>query len=335
MTPAGLRLFVPALAALVALAGCGARALPEPPPSTHPIRIQAVEVPIDPDRPGETRIGDFLYAGGLVLKSDDTSLFGGLSDLKVAPNGDMIAETDQGELLRAHIVLDAAGRLRGLDQADLSALVGEDGQPLQNKTEADSEGVAPWPNGDLMVSFERDHRIWLYPAAGGPPQTLPRPPVAMPDNSGMEGLALAPSQGLDAYWVGIEGGSIWLCRLQVDCRQWAGLPSPPLGYRLTALGETPGGDFVVVHHGYNPLTESSRVLVSILALPKDPDGRPKLKAQLKLDPPFAVDNFEGVAAVTSPTGGLRLYLISDDNFSPRQRTLLFAFDLAPTRATAH
>ena len=329
-----MRLLALPLAAL-ALAGCGARALPEPPPGAHPIHIQAVEVPIDPDHPDQTRVGDFLYAGGLVLKADDTSLLGGLSDLKVAPDGDMIAESDEGELLRAHIVLDAAGRLIGVDHADLSPLTGEDGQPLQNKTEADSEGVALWPNGDLMVSFERDHRVWLYPAAGGPPQTLPRPPVAMPDNQGMEGLALAPSQGPDAYWVGIEGGSIWLCRLKAECRQWPGLPSPPLGYRLTAVGETPWGDFVVVHHSYNPFTGSSRVIASILSLPKTPDGRPTLKAQLKLDPPLAVDNFEGVAAVKSPTGGLRLYLISDDNFSPRQRTLLFAFDLAPAPATAH
>ncbi len=322
-------------AAALALAGCGARALPPTPAGVHPIHIQAQQVPIDPAHPDETRVGDFVYAGGLVLKSDDTSLLGGLSDLKIAPDGDMISESDQGDLLRAHIVLDANGRLADLDHARMSALTGEDGQPLQTKTEADSEGVALWPDGDLMVSFERDHRIWLYPAAGGPPQTLPRPPVAMPDNQGMEGLALAPSQAPDAYWVGIEGGSIWLCRLKADCRQWSGLPSPPLGYRLTSLGETPWGDFVVVHHSYNPFDRSSRIIVSVLGLPKTPDGRPTLKAQLKLAPPLSVDNFEGVAAVKSPTGGLRLYLISDDNFSSHQRTLLFAFDLAPAGAAPH
>jgi hypothetical protein len=39
-----------------------------------------------------------------------------------------------------------------------------------------------------------------------------------------------------------------------------------------------------------------------------------------------VDNFEGIAVVPRPTGGIRLYLVSDDNGSAAQRTYLLAFD---------
>jgi hypothetical protein len=42
--------------------------------------------------------------------------------------------------------------------------------------------------------------------------------------------------------------------------------------------------------------------------------------------PATVDNFEGLAAVPRADGGFRFYLLSDDNASATQRTLLLAFD---------
>jgi hypothetical protein len=46
--------------------------------------------------------------------------------------------------------------------------------------------------------------------------------------------------------------------------------------------------------------------------------------ELKL--PGTTDNFEGVAAERRD-GATRLYILSDDNSNPMQRTLLLAFDL--------
>ena len=110
--------------------------------------------------------------------------------------------------------------------------------------------------------------------------------------------------------------------------------APPPGFRLTALGETPGGELVILHHSFNPLSQQSRVLASIVSIPPAPQGSSRLKARLELAPPLTLDNLEGVAATASPHGGLRLYLVSDDNFSDRQRTLLLAFDLSgPGAAT--
>ena len=40
-----------------------------------------------------------------------------------------------------------------------------------------------------------------------------------------------------------------------------------------------------------------------------------------------IDNFEGVAARQMPDGRVRLYVISDDNFSGKQRTLLMIYDV--------
>ena len=49
----------------------------------------------------------------------------------------------------------------------------------------------------------------------------------------------------------------------------------------------------------------------------------------KIEKPATVDNFEGLAALPGKNGVVRFYLISDDNFSSSQRTLLLAFDWKP------
>jgi len=50
--------------------------------------------------------------------------------------------------------------------------------------------------------------------------------------------------------------------------------------------------------------------------------------EFELAPPLNVDNFEGIAAETTKSGSTRLYLISDDNYSAKQRTLLYVFEVS-------
>ena len=47
----------------------------------------------------------------------------------------------------------------------------------------------------------------------------------------------------------------------------------------------------------------------------------------EMDSQMTVDNFEGIAVKEMPDGRTRLFIVSDDNFSPAQRTLLMVFDL--------
>lgn len=42
-----------------------------------------------------------------------------------------------------------------------------------------------------------------------------------------------------------------------------------------------------------------------------------------------IDNFEGIAAKRLPDGAIRLFVVSDDNYSAAQRTLLMIYDLPP------
>ena len=129
----------------------------------------------------------------------------------------------------------------------------------------------------------------------------------------------------DAYWVGVEPGGIWLCRLRTKCDEVAGLPTPPPGYRLSSLTTGPKGELVILHHSYLPAI-GSRIIVTVVA---DPLGAKRTVASVAMTQALSIDNFEGVAVVPRNGGGWRLYLLSDDNFSASQRTLLLAFDWTP------
>jgi hypothetical protein len=307
------------------LQACGARAEPEGAVS-GPIQIESVAVRLNDADPSVTSVGNFAYAGGVAVSSQGSDHFGGLSDLSLTQDGQITAVTDSGDLLTGQLVVDQ-GKLAGIDRASLQTLTGLDGQPLTSKRQGDAEGVVRWPNGDQMVSFERDHRIWLYPAAGGVPEVMPKPDIAMDDNDGMEGLSLAPAQGPDAYWVGVEPGTVWLCRLKAVCAEHPNMPKPPAGYRLSALNEAPNGDLVLLFHRWDRVLKTSHVAVQIVRQPAS--AQPKIVDRLNLSPPLSVDNFEGLWAEGRKGGGLRLYLLTDDNFSKTQRNLFLAFDWTP------
>jgi len=319
-----LRPLTAALAALV-LAACGepTAELPKAPVPAGPgIVVKARAVPLNPGDPTQERLGDLVYAGGVDLTSAQTSRLHGLSDLDVQPDGSLIAVGDQGDLLRAKVVLDAQGRLTGVTDARLTALTGLDGKPLQGKNEADSEGLALLPNGDLLISFERHDRIWLYPANGGPPHAVPSPNVKFPLNEGMEALAPDPLLGPDAYFTGGETtGRTWSCSLATPCAEGPKVPLA-VGFGLVAARRLPQGRTAWLLRAFNPVTRS----VIDLRI-TDQDGR--VVDQQTLRRPLTVDNFEGLAAVPAKDGAIRFYLISDDNFSSSQRTLLLAFDWKP------
>jgi hypothetical protein len=284
----------------------------------HQISIDAMPVALNPQNPAEKAIGDFRYAGGLELTSRQTNQLHGLSDLEVTGKDKLIAVGDQGIFLEARLVFDRADRLVGLTDARLAPLIGEDGTPLSSKTDADAEGVALLPNGDRLVSFERRDRIWLYPAGGGRPRPVPSPQAAFPFNGGMEALAANPEAGADAYIVGAEvSGETWSCRLSAPCVKGAPVDKP-LDFGLAAIKVLPGMRTAYLLRAFDSV-RGQRISLRILR-----SG--KMLARMDMAPPMTLDNFEGLAAVPRGNGVLRLYLLSDDNASARQRTLLLAFD---------
>lgn len=294
---------------------------PAAPVSGGAIGIEASQVPLNPQNPSETAIGDFIHAGGLVLTSRQSDQVHGLSDIEVTGTNRLTAVSDFGVFLDAQLVFDQLDRLVNLADARITLLTGEDGKPLSGKTDADAEGLALLPGGDRLVSFEWRDRIWLYPAGGGPPRPMPMPAVSFPLNNGMEALAADPESGDDAYTVGGETGDTWTCRLNsASCIEGQSVDKPE-EFGLVALKHLPGRQTAYLLRAFDE-ARGNRISLQVFRAGN-------LIARMDLAPPRTVDNYEGLAAVPRTDGSVRFYLISDDNARASQRTLLLAFDWRP------
>jgi hypothetical protein len=303
-------------------AAAAAQSMPAMPAPSGPITVEAVPVPLDPQDPSKTAIGDFSFAGGLALTSQQTDRLHGLSDVFITGTDRLVAVGDIGVLFDARLVLDASERLAGITDAHLVLLTGEDGRPLPGKAEADAEGLAELQSGDRLVSFEGHHRIWLYPASGGVLRQVPSPQVEFPPNYGMEALAADPAAGPDAYVVGSEvTGETWTCRLSATPCVKGPTIEMPFGYGLVAIRRLTGGKTACLLRAWDPL-RGNRITLRIF----QPSG---VVAEMDMARPMTIDNFEGLAAVQRADGSIRFYLLSDDNASASQRTLLLAFDWRP------
>ena len=269
------------------------------------------------------------FAGGIEIVAGAGSPLHSLSDLKLTGDGGFVSVSDVGDLVRAELRLDARGRLIGIDEPRARRLTQTDGTPISDKQEGDSEGLALLPDGELLVSFERDHRIMNYGplAALRSPVEVRKPAFPFPDNDGMEGMAVAPR----GWRVNGESGGVWDCSIAV-CAVVTAPPTPLIpdsDFRITGMDRdpavSPGAGWFVVQRAYAP-PFNARARIRRMAA----DGTlgPVL-VELKL--PGTTDNFEGVAAETrnGPDGQVtRLYILSDDNFNAVQRTLMLAFDVA-------
>jgi hypothetical protein len=281
------------------------------------IDINAVAVPLNPQDLAIAAVGDFRYAGGLILSSSQTTLLHELSDIVITDQNRVVAVGDAGVFLEARLVLDEAGRLVGVADASLTQLLGENGKPLTDSS-ADAEGLALLPSGDRLVSFERRARIWLYPRSGGRPRVVPSPRVPFESNEGMEALTAELGAGDDAYIVGAESsGDTWTCRVTSRCVKGPTLDKPK-EFGLVAMNRLPDGMTAYLLRAYDPVRRS-RISLQIL--------RDKtLVARMDIASPMTVDNFEGMTSLPGAGGKQRFYLISDDNNRASQRTLLLAFD---------
>ncbi|RZJ28614.1 MAG: Tat pathway signal protein [Brevundimonas sp.] len=317
-----------AVAALALLALSACATVTALPPTTAPLpgwtAATAGTRPITLGLPGGARLDDGVrFAGGIEIVLDDASPLHSLSDLKLIDGEQgFVSVSDAGDLVRGRLVLDRRGRLTGVEGLQYRRLTLLDGAPIVDKVDGDAEGLLV-SGGDLFVSFERNHRIWNYGALDAlreRPAEVRHPDADFPLNDGMEGISTGQTGG---WRVTGENGGVWDCR-PAACAvvvPVSAVPATDADFRTTGLDRDPAGP------GYYVLQRLFRAPADVRAHVRHmaPDGTlgPVL-VELKL--PGTTDNFEGLAAVAHD-GGTRLYILSDDNTSKKQRTLLLAFDL--------
>ncbi|XBQ16634.1 MAG: esterase-like activity of phytase family protein [Oceanicaulis sp.] len=323
---------------LAALAAIGAAACGPSTPETAAVTAQPV--PLFPDDPGRVRLGALAYAGGVAL-SAEAEAFGGISAMEIDPETKrLLAVTDQGVFMTARITFED-GAPSGLSDIVFAPMLDPERRALEDR-QADAEGLAPLGEGRYVVSFEREHRLAVYDL--GPdwsavqtaqPSTFPAPPGAdrLRDNAGME--ALAATGG--ALYAGIEDPimdgtphTIWRYDLENAAAppRALSLAAAP-GFGLTAMttdGE--GGLFLVERYWSREIGNRIRI-GRLTAMDLAEAGPAPLQPEIlaELGPDMTVDNFEAIA-LAEIDGEARLFILSDDNFNPDQRTLLLSFTLA-------
>jgi hypothetical protein len=311
-------------AALVA--AMAAAAPPEPRPRdlgarfAAPVTVSAAPLALDLSAPGVRVVGALAVRG-------DHRWFGGLSGLAIGADGeDFVAVGDRGALIAGRI-LRAGGALAGLADVTISPLRDPDGV-ARGFGDDDAEGLARAPDGALLISFEGDApRIWRYAAGDAAARPVALPPALrrLQRNSGLEALAAGPDGAIYAipepsgdlalpfpFWRRAPDGAGW------EAGAWP--RTPP--FLVTGADVGPDGRLYVVERSFTWLGGFSwRLLRADLA--DWPDLRPDALLTVR----GGVDNVESVSLWRDAGGSLRAALLTDDNFSPLQRTVLIELAL--------
>ena len=289
-----------------------------------PFDIRLIEAERGSQSARDQNLKGLRLVGAWQMESDKTN-FGGLSGLDVLPSGTLLAITDRGGF--AWIELDPETGLPNGDGA-MTWMSNSEGDYLMQVSVSDAEGLS-YRDGLALVSYERTHRIEAFAidrcgnsARAARVADLNRlvDGSTLGRNRGAEGLALDG----DSLVVGFEkhrnGGSPYGTLLENGSIDLIGYTTQPSGHLMTAIDKE--GDLTAtVFRAYDPV-RGGRVFLYV----DGPDGR---RAEAYFREPLPVDNFEGVAIGTGPTGQTRIWVISDNNFSRDQRTLLLALDLEP------
>ena len=286
------------------------------------ISIEAELIEAGSKSSASENLSGLSLTGAWHLTSDNDE-FGGLSGVDVMRSGSLLAISDDGKFVWIGIDPET-GAPDGI--GSMAYMRDPDGDIFPRKRDADSEGLV-FHDGIAFVSFEQDHRIAAYDlescgvaAYGAPVVTLDKVVggSVLRNNGGAEALTLVS----DVLRVGFEthqtiGSPIGTVRTDGTLDAFQRTVQPSL-YVLTGL-DASDGLVAQVFRAYDP-ARGARAIVRVY------DGDTKI-AEAQLKQPLPVDNIEAIAIDRREDGGTRLWLLSDDNFSLEQRTLLLALDL--------
>jgi len=304
------------------------------PVAADSLAFRASLLPLEGSDGGVAKAAGFEFRGAIEIASADPD-FGGFSDMVATPDG-LLVVSDLGFWWSIALRRDPAGRLLGIGELAKARIRDEKGDPLDGKVAGDAEALTRLADGSLLVGFEQHHRLRRFAAGdGGPPQGAglpfdqPKEMASLPGNSGIESMAL------------LADGRLLLCAegktdTDADFSAWLGTPGAwhPLtlmrrgSFRPTALARLADGDLLLLERTYRFPAGFVARLSRVRAASLVGGARIEPETLIQLRWPYPIDNFEALATVASPAGGTDIYLLSDDNRNPLQRTILLAFHAA-------
>ncbi|GAB2789873.1 hypothetical protein GCM10027040_15190 [Halomonas shantousis] len=276
------------------------------------------------------------WCGTLSLpgKWHDETPVGGLSALGWDSDESMLyLLSDRGWLHRARPEF-RGGKLVGLEPLKTYALRGADnallGMPNNDAESLILQGADNSVRGDtsLLVGFEQHARLQRFLPDGSSLGEAITPPGlrGVQPNGGLEALARHSREGVIAGLEfppqGMATGSTRLFALDSGA-EWIYPLADAHNSGLTAL-ETLGDDLLALERAYTP-PASLAITLRRVSLEANGDLTVSTLAQLKTGEGWSVDNFEGLTHLD----GNRYLMVSDDNFSLLQKTLLSCFEVMP------
>jgi hypothetical protein len=305
-----------------------------------PVSIDINARPIasfDPRDRSHVRFGSLEWRSGLVLTSAFRG-FGGLSALRLDPKGEkFISLSDKGSWFTGRIVY--SGReMKGLADVEAAPMIGPDDKPITTRGRFDSESLAL--DGTLVyVGLERVNQVLRFDFSKGytrsRSEVVPMPPAVkkLPYNQGLEALVFVP-KGRP-----LAGTLIAMSERGLDPQGnliafLVGGPTPGQfsvrrtnNFDISDAVLLPSGDLLILERKFSLF---SGVGIRIRCIPLKSiapgavvDGPSIFDADLGQE----IDNMEGIDAYVTPEGDTVLTMVSDDNFSLLQRTLLLQFTL--------
>jgi hypothetical protein len=307
---------------------------------TAPVAIEVKARPIpsfDPRDRSHLRFGALEYRSGLVLTSSFAG-FGGLSGIRLDAKGErFIALSDKGSWFTGRILY--SGRaMTGLDEVEAAPMLGADGRPITARGWFDSESIAL--DGSLVyVGLERVNQVLRFDFSEGftraHGEVVPMPAAVkkLPYNKGLEALVFVP-KGLPLAGALIAMSERGLDRDGNLVAFLVGGPSPGQfsirrteDFDISDATLLASGDLLVLERKFSLLTgvgiRIRRIPLAAIAPGALVDGPAIFNADLGQE----VDNMEGIDVHVTADGDTVLTMVSDDNFSPIQRTLLLQFTL--------
>lgn len=304
----------------------------------EPVAITVTAQPVATFKRGDelTQFGPLRFVGGLVLTSPFPG-FGGISAFHLDADGaHFLAVTDAGLFLRGRLVTEG-DRPTGLADVTAAAILDQTGAPLAENNRGDAESLAFGPQ-NVFVGLEDVNEIWSFPGADplgqkGKPIPVPAGVKALRDNLGLESLVYVPSGPLAGALLGIG---------EVGATNGADLPGFIIGgpkpgsftipksgvFSATDAALGPDGELFLLERHYAVSTGVSMRIRRFQLKDVAPGAVLKGDILFTADMGYEIDNMEGLAVTVNAAGETLLTLISDDNFSPIQRTILLRFALA-------
>jgi hypothetical protein len=332
-----------ALAALLLAVSC-ALALSNLPPfgaRAQDETVTAVAIPSFSGVAVGQSVQGLVWRGGIEMQSA-VDTFGGLSGLGfTGPDGRLVLVSDRGNFVSGQLIYDEAARPLSLVGVRITPIQNSRGNDLPRPFARDAEALTVIERDGapaaVRVGFENLTRVADFTLSDAVPSG-PAREVSIPDwlsdtrtNQTLEAVCLAPSASP------VAGSTLLITEGVIDDdgehsafllgRNDRGPLSYVSGQGLnpTDCAFLPNGDLLVLERGIALLAFSMR-LVRVPAAAVQPGAH--LQGSVLLEASGGdIDNMEALAVHEAPDGTQRITLVSDDNFSDFQRSLLLEFSL--------